>query len=140
MNIENPTSIISSATNAIAQITSLAAEKLGPVTTKTVEVVSRQVVVEAVTLAIATVVLGIVCLFATKLTTHFNAKITGSSSAHDDSINGPFSLTCGVVAVLSGIAFIVTLIIAIIDVPTAIFNTEYATAQKFVEIFQTLKP
>ena len=140
MNIENPTSIISSATNAVAQITSLAAEKLGPITTKTVEVVSRQVIVEAVTVVLAAVIFGLICFATAKLAMRFNSKITGNSSHQEDEVNFALWLISTIVSVLSGLAFLVLLVCTIVDVPTAIFNTEYATAEKFVEIFQKIKP
>ncbi len=140
MNLENPSSIISSATNTVAQIASITAEKLGPITTKTIEVVSRQVVVDAVTLTAVVIILGIVCPYAIKLAMYFNAKVTCHSSGREDDFNIPMTVISAAIAVLSGIAFLVTLIVAITDVPTAIFNTEYATAEKFVEIFKQIKP
>lgn len=137
MNLENPSSIISSATNAVAQITSLAAEKLGPITTKTVEVVSRQVVVEAVTLLFAVILSGILAAVFLKLGLRFDAKVTSSSSRKDDEANAFISYGVSLVCIA---IFVGTLIASIVNVPTAIFNTEYAAAEKFVEIFKQLKP
>lgn len=140
MNLENPTSIITSATNAVAQITSLATEKLGPITTKAVEVVSRQVIVEATTLILALLVVATICFVATKLAVRYDAKITPSSSMMEDNRNGALSFISTSIAVATGIATLILLAHVLINVPTAIFNTEYATAEKFVEIFQKIKP
>lgn len=140
MNLENPTYIITSATNAVAQITSLAAEKLGPITTETVEVVSRQVIVEAVTVLLACILTGVICFFALKSARRFNSKITDTSSRREDSFNEVCEGICWAVSVISGLMFLATLSISIVDVPTVIFNTEYATAEKFIEIFQKIKP
>lgn len=140
MNIESPSSIISSATNAVAQITSLAAEKLGPITTKTVEVVSRQVIVEAVALTVAMIVSGILSVVFLRLGGNFDSKITAESSLCDDNTNGLMSFISYAASIIAAIVFLFTLVGAIIDVPTAIFNTEYATAEKFVEIFKQIKP
>lgn len=140
MNLENPSSIISSATNAVAQITSLAAEKLGPITTKTVEVVSRQVIVEAVTLVIAVIISGAVSAIALRLGMRFNAKVTPQSSHKDDELNEFLSFISFAISVVCALVFVGTFIASIVNVPTVIFNTEYATAKKFVEIFKQLKP
>lgn len=140
MNLENPSSIISSATNAVAQITSLAAEKLGPITTKTVEVVSRQVIVEAVTLLFAVILSGILAAVFLKLGFRFSAKITDHSSRKSDEMNSTLEIISHIASVVCAMIFVGSLIATIIEVPTAIFNTEYATAEKFVEIFKQIKP
>lgn len=139
MDIENPTSVIASATNAVSQAISFAAEKLGPMATKVVEVVQRQVIVDAVTLLIALVITGIICYFSTKLAYQFDAKITPTSHQNDDSRNGMISFAFTIVAVLSVVLMGFLLWQTVATVPTAFCNPEYATAKKFMEIFKEMK-
>lgn len=58
----------------------------------------------------------------------------------EDNRNGALSFISMIIAVATGIATLTLLAHVLINVPTAIFNTEYATAEKFVEIFQKIKP
>ncbi len=139
MNVENSSEIISSATAAISQAVNYASEKLGPVATKTIEVVGKQVHVDlwtkgllVILFAILAAILGKICLTAGK-----KCKTFGKS--YETDAYEPTSLVSGI---LSAIFICLTVGFTIhfcCIAPTVIFNPEYATAAKVCELLSLLK-
>ncbi len=143
MDIENPTRVIASATNAVSQAISFAAEKLGPVATKTVEVVAKQVHVDLWTKGVLIVLCAILAgiLLKVAIMLRKKSKTVGQTWRVCDA-SDVFEVTHYISLILGCICcavFTVLLAQFWLAAPTVMFNTEYATAEKFMEIFEKMK-
>lgn len=139
MDIENPTSVIASATNAVSQAISFAAEKLGPVATKTVEVVAKQVHVDLWTNGLLALLFAVIAAIFGKICFAAGKKCQTFGKTYETDTYEPISIISGILSVIFILLTAGFTVYICCTAPTVIFNTEYATAAKVCELLSLLK-